>query len=667
MASSGSFRTSSCKNLSLQISWSVKSQSIENNKTTISWSISGYRTDGATGYITCGGFKLVINGETVYSKSTDYRVDVYNGTVVASGTATISHNTDGTKSFSASAEAGIYWYAVNCSGSGTFTLPTIPRQSSLTVSNGTLGAAQTLKVTRQSSSFTHTITYTCGSASGTICTKSTNTSISWTPPLSLASQNTTGTSVSIKLTMTTYNGSNSVGSNGKTITCSIPASVKPTCSITVSDPTGYSSTYGGYLQGLSKLKVDISTTLGGSSPIKTYKTTVNGSTYTAASFSTDVITKSGSISVSSTVTDARGRTGTSPPKDITVLKYSKPSITALSVHRCNKDGTPNDVNGDYVKVVFSSSVTSLSTADKKNTASYKLEYKKTSATTYTSVKLTAYDNNYAVSNGGDIFEADNGSSYNVRVIVTDNFDSGSKTTTASTGFTIMNWLASGLGMALGKVSELAGVLDIGFKTRLYGGLLYPVLEPKTDFNDITTPNFYTGIDIKTNQYVNCPLDDGTFTLAVYAAGGHGQVRQYVEECDKLMPVKYERYLYPSSGWGEWIRMSPTNLYKSFTYSPTAGNTFELVGSITIPAYKFYTVTARGIFNNNTCKGVVIAESTTNYKNSLAYANNEDTPVNFPSCTYSAYTGDSPQTLYIWGKWAGTSENSIKITGYYVPY
>lgn len=553
MAWSGSFKTTACKNLSLLISLSEQSQSIENNTTTIAWKISGYRTDGATGYITCGGFKLVINGTTVYSKSEDYRIDVYNGTVVASGTTTISHNSDGTKSFSASAEAGIYYHDVNCSGSGSFTLPTIPRKSTLSVGNGTLGTAQTLTITRKSSSFKHTITAKCGSSTVTVCTKSSSTSISFTPPLSWASQNTTGTSVSVTYTLITYNGNSEVGRDTPSAkTCSIPASVKPSCSITVSDAMGYSGTYGGYLKGLSKLKVTINvdTSSAGGATIKYYKTSANGSTYTSSSFTTDVLAKSGTLTISTTITDTRGRTATASAT-VTVLDYVVPLITALSVHRCDSNGTQNDINGNYVKVVFSSSVTSLSS---KNTASYKLEYKKTTDTTYTSVSLTSYNNNYAVSNASYIFAANSGSSYNVRVIVTDKFTTGSKTTSASTGFTIMHWLASGLGMAIGKISELANVLDIGFQTRFMGGILHPVLEPATDLNDVRTPNTYVGADISSNKYLNCPLTSGTFTLEVVGMGEAGQVKQRLTYCHKTLAKAWERIYYASS-WGEWVCVS----------------------------------------------------------------------------------------------------------------
>lgn len=129
MASSGSFNTSAYSGRYLTFSWSVASQSIPNNQTTINWSLKG--AGGSTsGYFMAGNFKVVIDGVTVYSSSN--RIQLFNGTNVASGTYTFTHNNVGAKSFSASAQAGIYYVAVNCSGSGSWDLPTIPRYANIT-------------------------------------------------------------------------------------------------------------------------------------------------------------------------------------------------------------------------------------------------------------------------------------------------------------------------------------------------------------------------------------------------------------------------------------------------------------------------------------------------------------------------------------------------------
>lgn len=495
MASSGSFNTSGYEGRYLTFSWTEKSQSITDNKTTISWTLKG-AGGGESVYYHARNIKLTIAGTTAYYQgegtSSNY-IKLWDGTVVASGEFTFTHASDGTKTFTASVEAGIYVWAVNCTGSKTFTLDTIPRKSSLAASNGTLGTAQTLTVTRKSTSFTHTITYKCGSASGTVVTKSSDTSISWTPPLSLASQNTTGTSVSVTFTITTYNGSTSVGSDTKSITCSIPSSVKPSCSLTVTDAMGYADIYEYPIKGLSKFKVVVTPTTSYGSSIASYKTTANGSTYTASSFTTDVLQSSGTLTVSATVTDKRGRSG-SASVNVAVLGYNAPKISSLSVHRCDADGTENE-QGQYVQVRFSGSVTSLNS---KNSATYKVKYKKSSATSYTTVTLSDYADTYSVSNATYIFAADDDSSYDVSVVITDDFKTTTSNTSASTAFTIMHFNANGTGMAIGKLSEEDGLLDIGLPVRARQGIIVD-----TEWVDLTIANgfaLYNGTSANQAKY-----------------------------------------------------------------------------------------------------------------------------------------------------------------------
>ena len=146
MAKSGSITTGEKQGRSVTLSWALSSQSIDKNTSTIAWSITG--SGSASGYVKSGGFKAVINGTTVYSTSTDTRIELRNGTVVATGSTTITHNADGTKSFSLSVEAGVYTYAVSVSASGTHTLDTIPRASTVSATNANLGSASTITITR---------------------------------------------------------------------------------------------------------------------------------------------------------------------------------------------------------------------------------------------------------------------------------------------------------------------------------------------------------------------------------------------------------------------------------------------------------------------------------------------------------------------------------------
>lgn len=469
MATSGSTSVSFTSWDTLKFSWWENSQSIANNTTTIGWKLE--LIAGSSGCIDSTASKdwsVTVNG-TKYSGTNKIGISNNATKTLASGTTTISHNSDGTKTFSYSfsQEIAIYWgstYIGSKSGSGTGTLDTIPRKSTLSVGNGVLGSTQTLTVTRQSNSFTHTITASCGGETVNICNKSTATSINFTPFLKWASENTTGTSVSVKYTITTYNGNTSIGSNSYTVTCSIPSNVAPTCSIEVTDPTGYADIYGGFIKGLSKFKVVVTPTISYGSAIASYSTKANDATYTAASFTTDVLKSSGSLTVKATVKDKRGRSGSASVSK-TVLDYSAPVINKLTVGRCNADGTAND-QGEYAKVTFSGLITSL---NNKNSASYKLQYKKSgSSGDPTEVILTDYDGLYSVTDGTYIFAADTGSSYDVKIFAIDDFDSTPRTTSVSTGFTLMHWLASGRGMAIGKVAELEDTLDVKMRTVIRG-------------------------------------------------------------------------------------------------------------------------------------------------------------------------------------------------------
>lgn len=90
----------------------------------IHWELHG-RGQASASWYKAGNFKVVINGQTLYNSSN--RINLYNGTLVASGDISIQHDNNGSKYFSASIEAGIYNVAVNCSASGGWWLDSIPR------------------------------------------------------------------------------------------------------------------------------------------------------------------------------------------------------------------------------------------------------------------------------------------------------------------------------------------------------------------------------------------------------------------------------------------------------------------------------------------------------------------------------------------------------------
>lgn len=126
MALSGNFTTSAYSGRYYRLSW-TGTQEVANNRTKISWTLSC--AGGSSAWYAERDLELQINNSVEYTKTA--RVERYAGTI-ASGTCYIGHNTDGTKSFSASLKVAVYGNSINCTGSKTFTLDTIPRQATIT-------------------------------------------------------------------------------------------------------------------------------------------------------------------------------------------------------------------------------------------------------------------------------------------------------------------------------------------------------------------------------------------------------------------------------------------------------------------------------------------------------------------------------------------------------
>lgn len=217
MATSGSFETSGYSDSGwpdrLVFSWELSSQSIEGNYSVISYSV--YATGGTNGYryTQFHGASLNVAGNS-YSDDGGYAI--YNGTTIFSGSVTVYHDSDGDGSFSASLSAAIYAYATNSSGSGSWTLPTIPRASSISsISNNGMvingSNALTVNISRKSSSFTHRVTFTFGSKSMTYTEQT--TACSFVVPLSWVNEIASVDSGYGTVTVQTYSGSTAVGSS----------------------------------------------------------------------------------------------------------------------------------------------------------------------------------------------------------------------------------------------------------------------------------------------------------------------------------------------------------------------------------------------------------------------------------------------------------------------
>lgn len=133
---------------SLVFNWTA-TQDQSKNQSTISWNIKG---SVSSGHIVYSELSVKINGTSVYYRDASNHTNTYNGTQLASGTKTLTHAADGTCSFTVNIGAGIYNWAINETGSGSFTL-NAHTVYSLSTSAGT---GSSITVSRTSSGYAST-------------------------------------------------------------------------------------------------------------------------------------------------------------------------------------------------------------------------------------------------------------------------------------------------------------------------------------------------------------------------------------------------------------------------------------------------------------------------------------------------------------------------------
>lgn len=479
MASSGSFSGSIRDgHYKLRVDWS-QTKNVSDNTSTITckmylvndWSLS--INSRSTNYTTIAGTKKTYTSPSISSTGTHLL-----GTV----TQTVTHDSDGSKSISMSSVfyiqatlSGTYYDSI--SASATVTLDSIPRASSVSASNVNMGSATTITITRASSSFTHTLKYAFGSTSGTIATKTTSTSVSWTPALTLANQIPNALTGTCTITCETYNGSTKIGSKTCTLTLTVPPSVKPTLtSLTATRVDGdVPSTWGIYVQTKSKVTLAITGAAGSyGSTISSYSITGGGFSSTSSSFTTGFLNTSGTITFTATVTDSRGRVSAAKTVSITVQAYSPPSFTSYLSLRCISGGTVND-EGTYVRGLVSFS---YSTCSSKNTVTGSIQYKKSLATSWTSAGV-AFSSGTAVVFGGGAISTE--TSYDIKYTLTDAFTSVSIQDIVSTAAVVMDFKAGGKGVAVGKVAENDNMFEVSedWDVKVYGKLLKDYIQSLT--------------------------------------------------------------------------------------------------------------------------------------------------------------------------------------------
>ena len=416
MATSGTFKTSAYEGACLQFDWALKSQSTASNQSVISWTLKGAGIKSGYWYM-AGPFKCTVNGTVVYQSSN--RIKLYTGTLVASGDLAIGHDNNGSKSFSAYAECAIYTTAVNCKGSGSWSLPDIGRASQPSLNtwpnnspNFNIGDTIVVHMNRKSTVFTHTVMLKFGSYSYTIGTGVTDNISLDTDRIAsnLYAQMPNNNSMTGEIAVTTYSGSTVIG----TSSCAIIAHVvnsNPTFNVEYEDSNSKTvaitenNQY--IIRNNSTLKISVSNAQAlNSATLKAITAVVNGNAYTGTLSGTTGVVNVGTVNISSDakvtvkLTDSRGNDGI---REITVLVYDWTLPSAIiKLNRKSNYYSESilNVNANYASI------------GEKNSVTIKYRTKKVANSTF-SIYTTIQNN--ADAN----FTADNSYEWNVQVEVSD--------------------------------------------------------------------------------------------------------------------------------------------------------------------------------------------------------------------------------------------------------
>lgn len=451
------------------LDWQETATDLEGNRSRVRLGLKYSRTN--TGYTTYGNWSgsITVNGTTY----TDAKfLPEANGIKYNSETELMSvevwivHNADGTMTLNLSATGQMSSGTMTSTTLyGTAVLDAIPRATTPTITPATQVMGDDISIDlsgRATNTFTHTLTYEFGTITGTIATKTANTSVTWTVPLNLANAIPNATSGAGTIYCQTYSGNTLVGTTSVSFSASVDASIAPTISaVTIADtnPTQYSAMQG-FVQGKSSADVTITAAGAYGSSIIRITTSINNRLFSGANFNTGTLNNSGTLPYTVTVTDSRGMSATYS-NSIVVYPYTAPIVSSVTATRCNAQGVADD-EGNRIKISASAEFASVG---RNNTLYYYVSYRQSGQTTWyyaigqTSIPNTSSPARLTLTDVvlAQTFNAD--TTYDIRVVVWDYWTENAQvyqTATVATIAYIMDISPDG-DIAFGKVSEYPGM------------------------------------------------------------------------------------------------------------------------------------------------------------------------------------------------------------------
>lgn len=450
------------------------SQNIANNTSNVYYKFytkSRSSSGGFYNYYHTGKTGVVINGKTVHNQ-TGRDFDVRNGKVqqLSSGTTTVAHNENGTKSFSFSASLWSSGGSGNINGN--FTLSKIPRKSDFTVKNENgsgitrfyAGDKIKVEINKKVSSFTHTLSIKYLNKEETLISKTSSTNIYYTNSDKIMEnymQNLRN--MPIDFVLNTYDGNTRIGYVVKRLTIDVPSSASPDInSVDVTEVNQNKINIIGsspFYQLLSDLKVSTNASGKYGATIKNISVSLGNYIKSGSNVILDNVNLKGDQNIKVTVQDSRGFSA-STTKTINLSPYNLPNISFFNAYR-------EETNTKYASARIALTSTVI---ENKNPLSVKVDVAEKDSNTWRNVYYATVGNgafNSTISLGGGF---DDYKAYDVLLTIKDKFKDHQAISNIPATSQSLVIGANKPVVGIGKVPEIDKGLEVDGLLKVNGGI-----------------------------------------------------------------------------------------------------------------------------------------------------------------------------------------------------
>jgi len=459
------------------------------------------------------------------------------------------------------------------------TIPIIKQNGSV-ITSAYIGSTIVIELPNDNVNYDHDIYY--GLAGQTFkLAEFVGNSYTWNIPMSLCELLPNTTEGRFTFRVETYEGYSLIGTKNVVITVKVPENIIPVANgenTYIETISGLTDKFGGWVQDISILDITINASGQYGASIIQCVTEFMDKTYTGLNFKTDVLDKSGTHAIKTTVTDSRGRKLVINDS-LYILPYTFPKIGSLKAYRCNSSGTKKD-EGEYLRVEFDYVVNVM---NNNNAGQYAIKYATAGSTSFTTIKSgtgTAIAETYISTSAILLPEY----SYTIRLTVSDYFKTVNYDVDIPVGFMVMDFNDNGRAIAIGKASEKEIGLEIDmpiydqFDTRILNGLAFYESGGSTNANTTLEEVFIST--------VNTPTSDFWYVRQIFYAGKTTTSNrlQIAEPYNKSNASHYRRMYISGSGWSEWVK-TPIVVDEGtsgiWTYRKWSNGKVEVMGKIPI--------------------------------------------------------------------------------------